>query len=160
MNAVRYIRKLSSLDKRMLLLMMESFLYLAWARILVALPFSRIVPTLGTWMEETSQAPSLENTILIKQISIALHRMSRHTLWDSKCLVRAIAAMKMLERRKIDSTLYLGTARDANKAMVAHAWLRSGIYYVTGAEEMRKFTVVGKFAKCLDIAGQEGSYDE
>ncbi|WP_373231274.1 lasso peptide biosynthesis B2 protein [Cohnella sp.] len=160
MNAVKYIRKLSSLDKGMLLLMMESFLYLAWARILVGLPFAKIAPSLGSWMEETSHASSMQETILIKQISVALHRMSRHTLWDSKCLVRAIAVLKMLERRHIDSTLYLGTARDANKAMVAHAWLRSGIFYVTGAEEMRKFTVVGKFAKRIDKAGQEGSYDE
>ncbi|MNR36049.1 hypothetical protein D3C85_1539370 [compost metagenome] len=73
--------------------------------------------------------------------------MSKYTIWDSKCLVRAIAAMKMLHRRQIDSTLYLGTTRDESKKMIAHAWLRSGRYYVTGKEEMERFTVVGKFAK-------------
>ena len=60
---------------------------------------------------------------------------------------KAIAAMKMLERRKIESTLYLGTAKDENGKMIAHAWLRSGPFYITGFEEMERFTVVGKFAK-------------
>jgi hypothetical protein len=159
MNAVKYIRKLFSLDAEMLLLIIETFMYLAWARFLVWLPFARIAPSLGSWMKETPHRSNQQEIILIK-LSIALHMMSRHTFWDSKCLVRAIAAMKMLERRHIGCTLYLGTAKDANKEMIAHAWLRSGTFYVTGAEEMRKFTVVGTFAKRMDTAGQEGSYDE
>ena len=73
--------------------------------------------------------------------------MSRHTFWESQCLVKAIAAMKMLERRQIESTLYLGTAKDENGNLIAHAWLRSGPFYITGVEAMEKFTVVSKFAK-------------
>ncbi|TFE22630.1 lasso peptide biosynthesis B2 protein [Cohnella luojiensis] len=159
MNALKYIRKFFSLDMGMLLLMMETFLYLAWARFLVWLPFAKIAPSLGSSMKETPHISNQQEPIL-KKLSIALHMMSRHTLWDSKCLVRAIAAMKMLDRRLIDSTLYLGTAKDVNGEMIAHAWLRSGTYYLTGAEEMRKFTVVGKFAKRFNSSGQEGSYDE
>ena len=55
----------------------------------------------------------------------------------------------MLEKRGIESTLYLGTAKDESGELIAHAWLRSGPYFVTGAEGMEKFTVVGKFAKKL-----------
>ena len=55
--------------------------------------------------------------------------------------------MRMLEKRGIESTLYLGTARDESGKMIAHAWLRSGPYYITGSEGMERFTVVGKFAK-------------
>ena len=62
--------------------------------------------------------------------------MSRYTFWESQCLVKAIAAMKMLERRQIESTLYLGTAKDENGKLIAHAWLRSGPFYITGAEGM------------------------
>ena len=65
--------------------------------------------------------------------------MSKYTFWESQCLVKAIAAMKMLERRNIESTLYLGTARDESGKMIAHAWLRSGPFYITGAEGMEKF---------------------
>ena len=73
--------------------------------------------------------------------------MSRYTFWESQCLVKAIAAMKMLEKRQIESTLYLGTAKDETGNMIAHAWLRSGPFYITGVEEMKRFTVVSKFAK-------------
>jgi hypothetical protein len=157
---VKYMRKFFSLDKGTLLLLMEAFLYLAWARILVFMPFSKIAPSLGSRMKETTYTPIQENSTVLKKISMALHMTSRHTLWDSKCLVRAIAAMKMLERRQIESTLYLGTTKDASGGLIAHAWLRSGSFYVTGVEEMRKFTVVGKFAKRLNNPGHEGSYDE
>ena len=52
--------------------------------------------------------------------------MSKYTFWESQCLVKAIAGMKMLERRQIESTLYLGTAKDELGKLIAHAWLRSG----------------------------------
>jgi len=86
------------------------------------------------------------------EISKAVRWMSKHTLWESKCLVQAIAAMKMLERRKIESTLYLGTGKDDNGKMIAHAWLRSGSRIITGAEMMKRFTVVAIFGK--EIQGE------
>ena len=30
-----------------------------------------------------------------------------------------------------------------NGELIAHAWLRSGPFYITGAEVMERFTVVG-----------------
>lgn len=98
-------------------------------------------------MEETSTSQIHNNIDVLKHVASALETMSKHTIWESKCLVRAIAGMKMLERRDIESTLYLGIAKDDSAKMIAHAWLRSGSYYVTGKEGMEKFTVVGKFAK-------------
>ena len=68
----------------------------------------------------------------LSNISQAIHIMSRYTFWESQCLVKAIAAMKMLERRQIESTLYLGTAKDENGKLIAHAWLRSGPFYING----------------------------
>jgi hypothetical protein len=100
-------------------------------------------------MQETSSAvQSIDEQALI-HVHNAVQIISNHTMWESKCLVRAIAALKMLERRHIDSTLYLGTARDDNGMMIAHAWLRSGPFYVTGAEGMHRFAVVGMFAKSI-----------
>ena len=58
--------------------------------------------------------------------------MSRYTFWESQCLVKAIAGMKMLEKRNIESTLYLGTAKDEKGELIAHAWLRSGLFLCIG----------------------------
>lgn len=131
----------------MKLLMLEAYILLGRARILKNIPFSKIAPSLGTCMEETAYSYYEPNKKILIQISDAIHIMSKYTFWESQCLVKAITAMKMLERREIESTLYLGTARDGDGKLIAHAWLRSGPFYLTGFEEMKKFTVVNKFAK-------------
>ncbi|WP_051475379.1 MULTISPECIES: lasso peptide biosynthesis B2 protein [Metabacillus] len=135
------------MDWKMKLLLVEAYFYLAIGRYLKSISFAKIAPSLGEHMKETSFEQTLSNKRVLSSISQAIHMMSRYTFWESQCLVKAIAAMKMLEKRNIESTLYLGTARDESGEMIAHAWLRSGPYYITGFEGMEKFTVVGKFAK-------------
>ncbi|MFC0213215.1 lasso peptide biosynthesis B2 protein [Paenibacillus chartarius] len=132
------------------LLLFEAFVALGWARIRKAMPFSRIAPSLGESMLETSQTADPSQVRTIIQISQAVRLMSRYTLWESKCLVMAMAAMKMLERRRIESTLYLGTGKDEAGKMIAHAWLRSGEFTLTGAEEMHRFTVIAIFGKVIE----------
>ncbi|CAM4281055.1 lasso peptide biosynthesis B2 protein [Paenibacillus tarimensis] len=142
----RRVRKLAAVPFAIKLLMIEAFFYLAWARILKAVPFARIAPSLGIQMEETpwESDPAVQD--LQSQISYVVRLVSRYTWWECQCLVMAIAAMKMMRRRRIESTLYLGTGRDRNGSMIAHAWLRSGPYYITGYETMSRFTIVGTFA--------------
>lgn len=132
-------------DKKRLLL--EALFCLGWARMLKALPFPRIAHSLGRPMLETPLAHNAADEMRVREISQAVRTMSRHTLWQSHCLVQAIAAQRMLARRRIASTLYLGTAKDRRGRMIAHAWLRSGPCYVTGAEERMLFTAVAAFGK-------------
>lgn len=131
-------------EKRKLL--MEAALYLAWARFLKIIPFQKLATSLGIPMEETTKVVNLKEREVASSISDVLYLMSRYTFWESECLVKAIAGMKMLKRRGIASTIYFGIAKDESGKMTAHAWLRSGSYYVTGTEGMERFTVVGKFA--------------
>ncbi|MBU7007235.1 lasso peptide biosynthesis B2 protein [Phosphitispora fastidiosa] len=133
------------------LLFVEACIYLGWARFLVYLPFSWVAPYLGVQMRETPSGMERAHTNSIRNVHHAIRVISRHTFWESTCLVRAIAALKMLQRRKIAGTLYLGTAKDGNGRLIAHAWLRSGPFYLTGAEEMEKFTVVGKISPKITI---------
>lgn len=128
-------------------LLLESYFYLGIGRYLKSISFSKVAPSLGKHMDETTFDLYTENKKFLFSVSQAIQIMSRYTFWESQCLVQAIAAMKMLEKRQIESTLYLGTARDETGELIAHAWLRSGPYYITGAEGKEKFTVVGKFAK-------------
>ncbi|URT70230.1 lasso peptide biosynthesis B2 protein [Cytobacillus firmus] len=143
------------------LLFLEAFLFLGWARILKMIPFKKVAPSLGDQMYETSVKYIAADNEKIKNVSHSIHIMSRYTFWESECLVKAIAAAKMLERRNIDSTLYLGTARDEDGTMIAHAWLRSGPFYVSGSEGIEKFTVVGMFARRISSNQSEGeSYEQ
>ncbi|WP_226038125.1 lasso peptide biosynthesis B2 protein [Aquibacillus saliphilus] len=143
------------LDRKLKLLLFESYFYLGWARILKSVPFSKVAPSLGIQMQETTTNNDFANKQLLSSVSQAIHMMSRYTFWESQCLVKAIAAMKMLEKRNVESTLYLGTAKDESGKLVAHAWLRSGSYYITGLEVMKQFTVVSKFAKNVYKEGEK-----
>ncbi|RYL92702.1 lasso peptide biosynthesis B2 protein [Sporolactobacillus sp. THM7-4] len=127
-------------------LYLEAYLNLAWARLLILLPFSKIAPSLGQRMGETPFVDRPEDQEELNHIGYAIQVMSRHTFWKSQCLVRAIAAMNMLHRRNIDCTLYLGLGK-SDEGMIAHALLRSGTRYITGGDVDLKFTIVGKFAK-------------
>jgi hypothetical protein len=85
----------------------------------------------------------------VRRVRRALRRASKRTPWESACLARAIAGKKMLDRRGIPSTLYLGVLKDnkEKKDMKAHAWLRSGNIYLTGKEgvKLNAYTVVSTF---------------
>ncbi|MBM7573498.1 lasso peptide biosynthesis B2 protein [Aquibacillus albus] len=148
------MKKFLSLPSHKKKLYFEAFLYLAMARLLKALPFARVTKLLNFQSNETT-FEVYQNPTNVKEVSRAIATMSRHTLWESACLVQAIAAMKMLERRKIESTLYLGTARDDRNKMIAHAWLRCGSMYVTGGRVRQKFTVVGVFSKPVNPKEKE-----
>lgn len=149
MNIMKRLRVFLSLNMETKLLFLEAFIFLGWARVLKSITFSKVAPSLGDYMNETSVAQIQLHGDTLKKVSEAISIMSRYTFWESQCLVKAIAGMKMLEKRHIESTLYLGTAKSNHGDLIAHAWLRSGTFYVTGSEGMEKFTVVGSFAKRL-----------
>lgn len=143
-------KKFMKLDLQRKILFLEAFIFLARARYLKLLPFEKVAPSLGKQSLETTTAAS-QNVRLIKDISSAVETASKYTFWESACLVQAIAAIRMLNRRKIETTLYMGMSRDDKGKMIAHAWVRSGTLYVTGAEMMNNFTVVRTFANGPNI---------
>ncbi|GAB6256308.1 lasso peptide biosynthesis B2 protein [Peribacillus sp. N1] len=147
MNIVKKAQTFLKLNFKTKLLYIEAFIHLGKARYLKSISFSKVAPTLGEQMKESSYELIAADKEILANVSRAINIMSRYTIWESQCLVKAMAAMKMLEKREIDSTLYLGTAKDENGGLIAHAWLRSGPFYITGAEVMDRFTVVSKFSK-------------
>lgn len=134
-------------EPRTAAMLAEALVSLAWARLLILVPSRRIGRLLGKAMQETAHEPlSPENERKARGVRDAIAAASRHTFWESKCLARAVAGQRMLKRRGIGSTLYLGTGRGEDGGLAAHAWLRAGTCYVTGSEEMRRFTAVSMFA--------------
>lgn len=100
------------------------------------------------WGEEGKESVEQEPMEIYKyaaSISRIVNRICNKTSWESKCLVRALTAQKLLKRKKIHSTMYLGCKMDEGK-MVAHAWLRCGAMYVTGGDGVANgYAVVDKF---------------
>jgi hypothetical protein len=124
----------------------EALIWLGVCRLAVLLlPFRWIAPYLGRAMVESPYEETPATQAQVQHISSAIHIMSRYTPWNSNCLAQAIAARVLLRRRGLLGTLYLGVNHDANHALQAHAWVRSGTVIVTGAPEHQHYTVVALF---------------
>ena len=145
---LRKIRSFLQLDNQTKLFLLEAYALLAWARYRKSRKFSKISPELGHRMKETNFQLNDREMKIVKLVSHMIHIASRYTFWESECLVKAMAGMKMLEKRGIESTIYFGVAKE-DIGLSAHAWLRSGDFFVSGSEGMEKFTVVEKFAKFI-----------
>lgn len=127
-------------------LFLEAWLRLGWARFLVlTAPFPKLAGEWGTFMLETFNDPPPQPDF-VRMVKEAVGSASRHTPWKSNCLPQAVAAMRMLKKRGLCATLYLGLRRGPDGGLAAHAWLRCGDVYVTGGSSPR-FTVVGTFAE-------------
>lgn len=125
----------------------EAFLLLGLSRLIVSLlSFKTLAGLLGVENLETDFSNDGIDLNQVKQIAKAISTMSKYTPWNSKCLVQAYAAKQMLKRRGLPYTIYLGIAKDENKRLIAHAWVRCGTYYVTGGDGSKKFTITGCFS--------------
>ncbi len=66
----------------------------------------------------------LKKKTRIYRIKKNIIRANKILLQTSKCFAISLTFMKMLKRREIYGTLYLGIAKNHNKELIAHAWLK------------------------------------
>ncbi len=71
-----------------------------------------------------------------------INGLSRRTPWRSTCLVKALAAHRMLARRGIKSTVHLGVKKSDSKGLEAHAWLSVDGSVRIGGENMNEYSEV------------------
>lgn len=149
-NSFQLFKKVSKLFKltwREKLLFLEAFLLTGIIRFTILfLSFNKLARFSGKYKQESSKTISNEDEAMTRKVGWAVFAASKRTPWKSKCLVKALTAQVMLSTRRISSTLYLGVARDKEKKLIAHAWLRSGEDIITGVNEMAEFTEVARFA--------------
>jgi hypothetical protein len=105
--------------------------------------FARIASGLGRHMDESADAVDAAALKQAARVRWAVETVARHLPWKPVCLPQALAAKRMLQRRGIASTLYLGV--DPAKQLDAHAWVRVGRMIVTGGPREDRFAVVSTF---------------
>lgn len=124
----------------------ESWFFCMWYRILVFhVPMKYLEKHFGNRDEETPMEVERRDYYWAYRVSYETNRIADKTPWDSKCLVRALAARRILKKRGVHTTLYLGVGMEDGKKMIAHAWLRCGSFYVTGGTG-EEFAMVAKFS--------------
>lgn len=117
-------------------LTVRTLLLSAVARVRIRfLPGPRLYPYLGERGVETpKEAFRGPQSIDIQWVAYKVSRVARRTPWESRCLVQAMVAQRLLRHYGLPSTVYLGVGRGEDGKMDAHAWVRCGERYVCGGE--------------------------
>lgn len=125
----------------------EAYLNTAIARAYILfVPFNKLKRKMGKSKTESPKTVDIEIYRIAKNVSWSIKQAAIYTPWESKCLVQALTAQKMLKKRGVATTLYLGVKKDTDGKMIAHAWLRCGEYFVTGGSNRFGYGVVAKFS--------------
>lgn len=150
MNLSILVRKSKSFLRikwRNKILFFEAFILSGIVRMAILfLPFRMVKKFIGIPRSESPYDVDIEVYRSAKKVSWAVNQASKYTPWESKCLVKAITAQRMLKSQRIYSTIYLGVNKDEKNNMKAHAWLRCGEVFVTGGYGTRDFKEVAKFS--------------
>jgi len=85
-----------------------------------------------------------ENLKRIKAIGWAVERTSQILPWNGICLVKALAAYKLLKKYNHSGIIFMGVKKNDNN-LEAHAWLKHNDMFLTGRVGHKEFTVVSKF---------------
>lgn len=119
-------------------------LYFARCRVLLT-PVSRYSKGWGGLDEKARGTGDISSTPLVNDVSRAVTVMARYLPGKLVCLPQAMAAQRMLRRRGISSTLFLGVRRSDTTSLEAHAWLESSGRQVTGMDGMKDIVCLAAF---------------
>ena len=125
-------------------LLVEAWIMLGVSRgMVLSLPFRWIAPGLRANLSG-SYAPG-SRLAQAETVGWAIRVASRLTPWKSNCLAQAIAGKRMLQRRQLASTLFLGVRKGEEKQFEAHAWLNCESLVLTGGHDHGGYSVVSTF---------------
>lgn len=134
-----------SIDNKLRTEFIQAFIYEGIYRAFILfMPFNKLRKHMGRHKEESVATVDKEVYKEARHISWVVTLTASNTPWESKCLVQALTAQKMLKNKGISTTIYLGVRKEGNE-MKAHAWVRCGQYYVTGGAIREQYAVVAKF---------------
>ena len=138
------LQTLIALDSEDRIATIEAFGRIAWAQWLVkAVPPRMWRSQFGSGSAGGSDATETRTDLAtIRRVRLAVSRAHRNLPGDAACLPQALAARRMLERRGIGSTLYIGTMRDEGGVRRFHAWLKAGEEWVTGVCDEDRYALM------------------
>lgn len=135
------------LPRRQQRLLLEAACWLLLARPLVGLHVRHWPRLLGAAQAETPPDLDPPQRRAAQEVTWSLRNVSPHVGWRADCLPQAFAAVFMLRRRGVPTTLYLGAQLTPDRAALrGHAWVRAGEMIVTGAPGHHGYGVVSAFA--------------
>ena len=144
---LKKLYKFFQLPIKLKFLYLEAFFYLGISRVIVLFfKFSKTSKIFGKTNSETQMSNDNIDVKKVNDIKKAIKAVGKNTFWDSKCLVQAYAAKFMLRKRNQPVTVYFGVAKNDSNDLIAHAWVRCGLIYVSGGENRMKFTITSMYS--------------
>jgi hypothetical protein len=128
---IKKITKLSPIDYSMI---GEALFYLLVSDFLIyVLPMR----WWSSWIGETGQANnnapvSEQQKQKVLQVRKNVYRADKLLLKTSRCFAFSLTIKKMLNRRNINASLYLGVNKRGDGALKAHAWVKGGENIIYG----------------------------
>ena len=142
----RKINKFISIPSEERNLFLRIYFMLFCVRIVIVFfPMRKYSKWLGEKGKELDEEIELDKKDIVKKVIKANRRAIRHLPGKTKCLAQAITIKRILSKKGIKSTLYLGVGKESKNNLIAHAWLKCGKTIITGVEDMPKFTPVAFF---------------
>lgn len=139
---LRRFLRLSSAKRRLLV---EAAVLLETIKLgLRLLPF-KILRRLLTRVSRASAGTlygTLEARAFVREVTWAIEAASLYIPGTKTCLVRALAAQVLLDRRGCPSLLHIGVLKGVGGRLQAHAWVESGGEVLIGGEEAEPFTLL------------------
>ena len=152
-KVIKLLRACWRLPRRRKLILAEAVYWLTVARIChLMLPFKRFSSVFGLAGASSPQEVEPATSEHAFEICHNIDRISRVLPFETLCLQQAFAAKKMLSRRGILATTYLGVHKDRDQrysgqsGTIAHAWIRVGRDIVIVGETVSNFVPIASFS--------------
>ena len=149
--AVAFVRA----PARRKLMALEAVAELARARVMTLMPARVYTADFGRLVageaDAAPRAPDGAATARAAEIGRMVASVARAMPFRAVCLQQAIAVKRMLARRDLEATVFLGVSRNADERAVpapgtaAHAWVTVGHTVINGDQDLGRFTVVARF---------------
>ena len=133
-------RKLSFTE---IVLILEALVGLFIFRLKVSYqPSRKWMPKATAESAEKTNDKKMGTALLVVKV---INGLETRTPWKSTCLVKALAAHSMLQKRQIVPKIHIGVAPNGNNSFEAHAWLSVGTEIILGGENLDGFQEISGF---------------
>ena len=122
------------------------------ARVDTLRPARHYTRHLGELGAAPDQAVPDRDIVLAAEIGHVVAVTAKAMPFRAVCLQQVLAVRRMLNRRGVRATVYLGLKRDSDERAAAgaldtaHAWVKTGDRVVNGGGGLERFVVVGTFS--------------
>lgn len=99
---------------------------------------------LPEYVLKESKTADLQKEILGKQVTKIINGIAWRLPFLSSCMVKALAAHRMLHKRGVPHTIHFGVHKPSPEKLEAHAWLSINHKVLIGGGGLGKYTEVNR----------------